>query len=291
MRNRGVGSDAALRPDAGVDLGATDDAGGIRGQISGDGRSALRGGLARLAGVVRPAGRALAPDGTLSGGGQRASGAGSADGGAFGASGGVDHDGGPRFDEPVVPGGYAWWYLDALSDDGQHGLAIIIFLGSVFSPYYAWSGRRDPLNHCAVNVALYGECEALGDDRARPGRRPVARAMSSPSGASALGLGRRRARHVRERDLRAVAAPPARPRAARKRGAQRPDVRSASRRWPRLAADRAARTADRRDGGTKVVVARARLFRRQSRRRTAGTGLSLLDLVAGAPSRRSARVL
>jgi carotenoid 1,2-hydratase len=29
-------------------------------------------------------------------------------------------------------------------------------VGSVFSPYYAWSGRRDPLNHCAVNVALYG---------------------------------------------------------------------------------------------------------------------------------------
>lgn len=31
-----------------------------------------------------------------------------------------------------------------------------MLLGSVFSPYYAWSGRRDPLNHCAVNVALYG---------------------------------------------------------------------------------------------------------------------------------------
>ena len=26
----------------------------------------------------------------------------------------------------------------------------------MFSPYYAWSGRGDPLNHCAVNVALYG---------------------------------------------------------------------------------------------------------------------------------------
>ncbi|ACK50987.1 hydroxyneurosporene synthase [Methylocella silvestris BL2] len=30
-------------------------------------------------------------------------------------------------------------------------------IGSVFSPYYAWSGRKDPLNHCAFNVALYGE--------------------------------------------------------------------------------------------------------------------------------------
>ncbi len=33
---------------------------------------------------------------------------------------------------------------------------MIAFIGSVFSPYYAWSGRGDPLDHCAVNVALYG---------------------------------------------------------------------------------------------------------------------------------------
>jgi carotenoid 1,2-hydratase len=61
----------------------------------------------------------------------------------------------------VAPGGYAWWYLDALSDDATHGLTIIAFIGSVFSPYYAWARRRapgaaDPLAHCAVNVALYG---------------------------------------------------------------------------------------------------------------------------------------
>ena len=56
----------------------------------------------------------------------------------------------------MKPDGYAWWYLDAFSDDGRFGLTIIAFLGSVFSPYYAWSGRRDPLDHCAFNVALYG---------------------------------------------------------------------------------------------------------------------------------------
>ena len=39
---------------------------------------------------------------------------------------------------------------------------MIAFIGSVFSPYYAWARRQapgcaaDPLNHCAVNVALYG---------------------------------------------------------------------------------------------------------------------------------------
>lgn len=26
----------------------------------------------------------------------------------------------------------------------------------MFSPYYAWAGRRDPEDHCAVNIALYG---------------------------------------------------------------------------------------------------------------------------------------
>jgi carotenoid 1,2-hydratase len=49
--------------------------------------------------------------------------------------------------------------MDALSDDGQHGLTLIAFLGSVFSPYYAWARRHgpaDPLNHIGLNVALYG---------------------------------------------------------------------------------------------------------------------------------------
>jgi len=27
----------------------------------------------------------------------------------------------------------------------------------VFSPYYAWSGRKVPADHCAINVALYGK--------------------------------------------------------------------------------------------------------------------------------------
>jgi len=58
-----------------------------------------------------------------------------------------------------VPNGYAWWYVDALSDDGRYGMTAIAFIGSVFSPYYASArrrGRGDPINHCAFNVALYG---------------------------------------------------------------------------------------------------------------------------------------
>ena len=46
--------------------------------------------------------------------------------------------------------------MDAISDDGRHGITIIAFIGSVFSPYYAFSGRKDPENHCTLNVALYG---------------------------------------------------------------------------------------------------------------------------------------
>ena len=45
-----------------------------------------------------------------------------------------------------------------MSDDGQFGLTLIAFVGSVFSPYYAWARRgadADPEHHCALNVALY----------------------------------------------------------------------------------------------------------------------------------------
>jgi carotenoid 1,2-hydratase len=65
----------------------------------------------------------------------------------------------PEFTHAVPDNGYCWWYLDAVSDDKLHALTIIVFIGSVFSPYYAWARQRGPasaLQHCAVNVALYG---------------------------------------------------------------------------------------------------------------------------------------
>jgi carotenoid 1,2-hydratase len=68
-----------------------------------------------------------------------------------------------RFDQAVAPGGYKWWYVDALSDDGEHALTLIAFIGSVFSPYYAWANARAPApaeNYCAMNVALYGRHKA-----------------------------------------------------------------------------------------------------------------------------------
>lgn len=88
---------------------------------------------------------------------------------------------GPRFDRPVGLNGYAWWYVDAVSDDGSHALTLIAFLGSVFSPYYAWARRRgpvDPLNHCALNVALYGARTARWSLTER-GRASVDRAANA----------------------------------------------------------------------------------------------------------------
>lgn len=64
------------------------------------------------------------------------------------------------FARPVARNGYVWWYVDALSSDGRHGITLIALVGSVFSPYYARARRRgigNPLEHCALNIALYGE--------------------------------------------------------------------------------------------------------------------------------------
>jgi carotenoid 1,2-hydratase len=33
---------------------------------------------------------------------------------------------------------------------------VIGFIGSVFSPWYRWSGRKSPQDHCCINVATYG---------------------------------------------------------------------------------------------------------------------------------------
>lgn len=59
----------------------------------------------------------------------------------------------------VGAGGYAWWYFDALSDDGDRALAAIFFIGSVFSPDYALRLDRGEAvraeEHLGVNIALY----------------------------------------------------------------------------------------------------------------------------------------
>ena len=160
MRRLDLSDAGAMRPDAeAARTAGDDDAGRFRAALSGDGGRALRGGLTRVDRLVPAAGRGEQGAGPLSLRGQHPSGAGPADGGPVGAHGGEPPDGGLGFDAPVGHDGYAWWYVDALSGDGRCGLTIIGFVGSVFSPYYAWTrrrGRGDPEDHCAINVALYG---------------------------------------------------------------------------------------------------------------------------------------
>jgi len=64
---------------------------------------------------------------------------------------------GPCFDLNIPSNGYAWWYMDGISDDGSMAISIIAFIGSVFSPWYSWSGRKNPHNHCSLNIVTYGK--------------------------------------------------------------------------------------------------------------------------------------
>jgi carotenoid 1,2-hydratase len=163
MRGANPGSVAPLRPEAQLRSAQESDhrASAIRDAVPGDGGSALRPEHPWLGGVLPSAGCANEAAWPVSGRRQHPPGSGAADGGAFRPAGGVGPDGGPCFDRAIPLNGYVWWYVDALSEDGQHGLTIIAFLGSVFSPYYAFRRRRggmaDPLAHAALNVALYGD--------------------------------------------------------------------------------------------------------------------------------------
>lgn len=63
------------------------------------------------------------------------------------------------FDSPVAENGYRWWYLDATDSSSQRALVIIVFVGSVFSPYYYRARQRangQAENFCAINIGLYG---------------------------------------------------------------------------------------------------------------------------------------
>ncbi len=91
---------------------------------------------------------------------ERSSGSGSSHGSNVRTSGGRSPNGTPSFDQIVPHGGYLWWYVDGLSEDGQHGITIIAFIGSVFSPYYLWANRNNfanPDNYCCLNVAIYSK--------------------------------------------------------------------------------------------------------------------------------------
>jgi carotenoid 1,2-hydratase len=100
------------------------------------------------------------------------------------------------FDARVPSDGYRWWYLDAFSDDGKAALTIIVFIGSVFSPYYYSARRRNlgnPENFCSVNAILYGPDRrrwALTERGARDLNRGPDHIVIGPSRVEQCGDGR-----------------------------------------------------------------------------------------------------
>jgi carotenoid 1,2-hydratase len=148
----------AFRADLRSGSGArgVDDARGLRDAFSGQRRISLRAEPARADGGAGASDGAHPDPGSLPGGGRHPSGGGGADVGALRQARGRDDLDGPFFNLDVPPNGYAWWYVDGISDDGGRAVSVIGFIGSVFSPWYRWSGRRDPANHCCINVATYG---------------------------------------------------------------------------------------------------------------------------------------
>ena len=156
MSDAHAGSAGTLR-DGVHDLGgAGDDSDGLRRDVPRDGRRALRADHGRPLRGVQAAGLGDGAPQRHAGGGIVPPGAGRADGHGLGPARGRAADGGPRFDGHVEPGGYEWWYVDGVSHDGSHAITVIAFVGSVFSPYYAWSGRESPEDHVSINVCLYG---------------------------------------------------------------------------------------------------------------------------------------
>ena len=161
MRESNIFTNPALRPSIGGGSNAhhSNTPSAIPSSISSDRGGFIRTSNPRVDAGVLQISSQNADQGSFSDRGERSSRTGSPDGGHVRATGGRSSDGAPRFDQAVNSGGYLWWYIDAVSDDGQFGLSLIAFVGSVFSPYYAKAIQKglNPLaaNHCALNVALY----------------------------------------------------------------------------------------------------------------------------------------
>ena len=235
------GEAGGLGRDAAAPAGDADRAGAVRDAVPGERRRALWPGVKRLARPVPPAGFGEPAAGAVPGGGRGASGPRPADGGALGATGGAADHRGFGFDRAVPAGGYAWWYVDAVSDDGEHALTLIAFIGSVFSPYYARALRRGPAaaeNHVSMNVAFV-PAEPLGDDRAAR-RRAQAAAGASADRPEPAGLGRRGADGGDCRDRRAAAAAAARADPSDPGADRKPGLSAGRGRPAPLAPDRAA---------------------------------------------------
>src|SRR5664279_1621998 len=159
MRSPGIWSARVVRPeDSSAFECRGDQSDGLQPAVPVHRGSAVWPGLPWMESIVPSHGLAQRIAGTVSRRRQQSPRPGRPDGSDLRSARGPLHYRGPRFDCPVPGGGYVWWYVDAVSDDGAHALTFIAFIGSVFSPYYAWArrhGNAEPLNHSAFNIALY----------------------------------------------------------------------------------------------------------------------------------------
>lgn len=134
----------------------SDHAAGLCEPVSRVGRIPLRAEPTRADGGLSTPASADQTSGAVSGGGRGAPGSGDSHGDPFRPARGRGDFGGPNFNLDVPSDGYAWWYIDGVSECGTRAISIIAFIGSVFSPWYRWSGRKSPDNHVCINVATYG---------------------------------------------------------------------------------------------------------------------------------------
>jgi len=158
MRTKSIFTNASIWSSSGGCSDYQNDTSGFLQSISGPRGSALRPGDSWMDQLISQARLPISNQQSSASRGQHSSGPGSSDGCYVRTIGGRNTDGSPRFDQAVDPGNYLWWYIDGLSDDGLYGFSIIAFVGSVFSPYYAWANRSMPAqaeDFCAINVALY----------------------------------------------------------------------------------------------------------------------------------------
>ena len=143
-----------FQPDA--DYANSDDAPSLRSDVSRKHGRAIRPDAARADSGSQPTNSPNLDSEPVSGRGRNAPGGGCANGDTLRPARGRGDLERPNFNVQVGPNGYAWWYVDGLSDCGTRAVSVIGFIGSVFSPWYRWSGRKNPQTHVCINVATYG---------------------------------------------------------------------------------------------------------------------------------------
>ena len=128
----------------------------LRGTFSSIGRVALRSEPSQPTSDLEAPQMRNAPAKSFSSGGRSTSWSRTSNGNALRPAGGRGDNKAPNFNIDVPSNGYAWWYIDGIDPVSGKAISIIAFIGSVFSPWYKWSGRKVPQNNVCINVATYG---------------------------------------------------------------------------------------------------------------------------------------